>query len=109
MSMSPWMVNAIMHIIATRIVPDPLTIRVHVRRVGMAWLITKMSAVLRTGMLFWRTRLGAALRLWRTLFLRAFCLMRHGCRFWAALRYVHAGAALRRRSRMLLMLCDGRQ
>jgi hypothetical protein len=103
------MVNTIMHIITTRVVPDPFAIRVHVRRVGMAWLITKMSAVLRTGMLFRRTLLGAPLRLRRTLFLRAFRRMRHGCRFRAPFWNVHAGATLRGRSRMVFTLCDGRQ
>lgn len=114
MSVSPRAVDLVVGIVAAAIVTDPLAIGVHVRRVGMAFLVAEVSAVLLRWMLFGsalflRTLLRAPLilrmRLWRTLFLATLRWVRHGRRLGSALWNMLGRPALRRR-RMFIMLCD---
>src|SRR5215470_366499 len=109
--MGPGMVEVIVHVIAAGVVSDPFAVGVHVRRVGMARLITEMPSILRRGMLFGRMLLlRTLLRLvWSTLLLGTFGWMRHRRRLRATIGNVHSGSALRGSSWVLVMLRDGRQ
>jgi hypothetical protein len=118
---SPLTVYAVVRLITPGVVADPLAAGVHVGRVGMAFLVPEVAALLwgrmliRTVLLL-RMLLDTALllgmRFRRTALLRTLGRTWRGCRFWAALgdvRARHAGRSLRRRARMLIVLGDGRE
>jgi hypothetical protein len=105
-AMLPRVIQVIVHVVAPSGMSNPFSVGVNVRRIGMAFLITKMSAILDCGMLIGRTMFL------RTLFRRALLLrmllraplwlglplrrVRHGSRFGPAVRNVHSGSALGR-------------
>jgi hypothetical protein len=106
--MLPGVIQAIMRIIASGVMPYPLAVRVHVRSVGMTFLIVEMSTVLGRGMFVSPMLLRVRFR--RALFLRS-ALLRPRFRggFRPSIGNMHALTSLRcalRRSVMLIMLCD---